>query len=183
MPAREKTIVFAGVLNARKGILPLLHAFAANAELRRYTLVVFGEGDAEGEAKSFSAERQLPVRFEGWQSPLVIREALLRARALVLPSRQESFGVVMAEALCCGAPVLGWEATIRELESLFRIPVGASYRPDASEAELAKDILSLLQDKTYSNSWRRATQAMAQRTFHRAAYVQQNLDLYARVIG
>jgi glycosyltransferase involved in cell wall biosynthesis len=45
------------------------------------------------------------VRFLGWQPDEVVRDHYRRCRALLFPG-EEDFGIVPAEALACGAPVI-----------------------------------------------------------------------------
>jgi glycosyltransferase involved in cell wall biosynthesis len=47
------------------------------------------------------------VRFLGWQPDEVIRDHLRRCRALLFPA-EEDFGIVLVEAMACGAPVIAF---------------------------------------------------------------------------
>jgi glycosyltransferase involved in cell wall biosynthesis len=67
-----------------------------------YELVVVGEGHLEARMR----ERAAPnVRFAGTVDDDRLRELYRSARALVFPG-EEDFGLVMAEALACGTPVI-----------------------------------------------------------------------------
>jgi glycosyltransferase involved in cell wall biosynthesis len=73
-------------------------------------LVVAGDGDPEYVAalKRLAHERGARERilFSGWLGGLDKVAALQGAAMLALPSHQENFGLVVAEALTCGVPVL-----------------------------------------------------------------------------
>jgi glycosyltransferase involved in cell wall biosynthesis len=65
-------------------------------------LVVIGEGTERARLEALAGPT---VRFLGWQPDEVIRDHYRRCRALLFPG-EEDFGIVPAEALACGAPVL-----------------------------------------------------------------------------
>src|SRR5262249_46070144 len=46
------------------------------------------------------------IRFSGKQAPPELVQTIRRSALLVLPSRIESFGTVLVEALACGTPVV-----------------------------------------------------------------------------
>ncbi|MEW4568804.1 glycosyltransferase [Tautonia sp. JC769] len=77
------------------------HAVAACSASGR-PLVVIGSGP---ERARLEKQAGPSVRFLGWQSDEVIRDHYRRCRALLFPG-EEDFGIVPAEALACGAPVI-----------------------------------------------------------------------------
>ena len=65
-------------------------------------LVVIGAGPDRARLESLSGPS---VTFLGWQPDEVIRDHYRRCRALLFPG-EEDFGIVPAEAMACGAPVI-----------------------------------------------------------------------------
>jgi glycosyltransferase involved in cell wall biosynthesis len=97
--------LFCGATIRRKGFDLLLAAFdrvAAEAPAARLR-VVGPRGDAAGLLDGRAGER---IAVAGPVSQAVLAEELRRADCLVLPSRNDSYGMVVAEALACGLPVL-----------------------------------------------------------------------------
>jgi glycosyltransferase involved in cell wall biosynthesis len=92
-----------------KGVDVLLHAakplLEADASL---SLVLAGDGterkNLENLAVSLGVRER--IHFLGVQSPQQIAGLLHGCEALVLPSREESFGIVLIEAMACGKPVV-----------------------------------------------------------------------------
>jgi glycosyltransferase involved in cell wall biosynthesis len=90
--------LFVGRLSPGKGVTVLLEALRHRPEA---TLTLVGTGPLE------SALRGHPrVHVQGWQAPRAVYAHMHRAAYLVVPSRSESFGLVVLEAFACGLPVI-----------------------------------------------------------------------------
>ena len=97
--------LFCGATIRRKGFDLLLAAFdrvAGEAPAARLR-VVGPRGDAAGLLDGRTGER---ITVAGPLGQPALAEELRRADCLVLPSRNDSYGMVVAEALACGLPVL-----------------------------------------------------------------------------
>ncbi|MET0178925.1 MAG: glycosyltransferase family 4 protein [Novosphingobium sp.] len=95
-------------LDAQKGLPLLLSAAGRVAAHRRFTLNLIGDGPGRGVIEDRIAALGLggTIRLLGWRGPDEVREALIGARALVLPSFAEGLPVVLMEALALGRPVI-----------------------------------------------------------------------------
>lgn len=106
---REKGLLLAvGTLARQKGYDDLLRAVAQLRGSHDVALQVIGDGP-ERPALEALAARLLPagaVRFEGAGAKQQVAAAMRRCTGFVAPSVVETFGIVAAEALACGAPVL-----------------------------------------------------------------------------
>ncbi len=107
--ALNKTLVCIGRLCEQKGQLLLVDA--ANILRQRgveFKLVLAGDGEmrADIEAAISRYELQDRIRITGWISSTEVRNELLAARALVLPSFAEGLPVVIMEAMSLRRPVL-----------------------------------------------------------------------------
>ncbi len=99
--------LFCGATIRRKGFDLLLEAFARIAgELPTARLRVVGpRGDAAADLRQ-GAGGGRGVEVSGPVSQPELADELRAADCLVLPSRNDSFGMVVPEALACGLPVL-----------------------------------------------------------------------------
>jgi glycosyltransferase involved in cell wall biosynthesis len=113
--AREKNsssdglILYVGSLIERKGVGLLLDAFAqARVRHPSIRLRIVGEGPLRGklEKKAAQAGLQDRVDFAGFVEPAGIPSEYVEAGLFILPSLEETFGVVVVEALACGVPVI-----------------------------------------------------------------------------
>lgn len=115
-------ILFVGQLLHRKGVDVLIEAVRRTKGL---TLDVIGEGPEGNRLEALAAG--LPVRFLGAASQDDLLGAFRSARALVLPSREEVWGLVINEAILAGVPVA---ASCRTGAGQELLPAAALFDPD-----------------------------------------------------
>jgi glycosyltransferase involved in cell wall biosynthesis len=101
----RRFLLFLGRLHPKKGCDLLIEAMS---RIRPPLDLVFAGPDADEEytTKLARSASGLPIRFTGMLHDEVKAGALAAAEALILPSHQENFGLVVAEALSLGTPVL-----------------------------------------------------------------------------
>ena len=119
----REVVLFLGRLAPIKGLARLLTAFAqVKAKQPRALLVLAGQGDpvfTEGlRRQSTALGLDGDVVWTGYLDGEEKLAALTAATVFVLPSDSESFGLVVAEALACGVPVITTRGTPwQELET------------------------------------------------------------------
>jgi glycosyltransferase involved in cell wall biosynthesis len=115
----DPKLVCVGRLCAEKGQLLLLEALGQLKQRGLVCkLVLVGDGPLRGELEATIARLDLHnhVEITGWADSAQVRQAILEARALVLPSFAEGLPVVIMEALALGRPVIStYVAGIPEL--------------------------------------------------------------------
>jgi len=140
--------VCVGRLCEAKGQLLLLEAVArCTARSLPIELVLAGDGPMRGELERLIDEYKIGkhVRITGWISSNDVRDEILAARALVLPSFAEGLPVVIMEAMALRRPVLstyiagipelvrpgenGWLVAAGSLEDLVNALVGCLATP------------------------------------------------------
>lgn len=108
---RKKEILFLSRVHVKKGINFLIEAVARlKPEMRGYTVRIAGEGDENyiAELKLLAQKRGVAdiVSFEGGVYGQRKWDLFRQADLFVLPTHSENFGIVVAEALAAGTPVL-----------------------------------------------------------------------------
>jgi glycosyltransferase involved in cell wall biosynthesis len=103
-PADTFNVLFAGQISLRKGVPYLLEAFA-QLQHGKKRLRLAGHVDAS--IKNVLGRLPLDdVEFLGIQSPQELAKTMSHSHALVLPSVEDGFGMVMAQAMACGCPII-----------------------------------------------------------------------------
>lgn len=105
----EFTFISAGILNDNKNHSMLLKAFKLFcATGKKAKLVIAGDGPNAEKLKTQASELgiQNDVVFSGWVTREQLAEMMQRANTFVLQSKNETFGVVLIEAMSCGLPVI-----------------------------------------------------------------------------
>lgn len=106
-----RQLLFVGLLDSshKKGLPYLLQALAQlRAERSDWHLGIVGDGPGRGEYETMARRYGIADRitFHGIKSKEEVAGLMRQASLLVLPSTYETFGVVAAEALASGMPVL-----------------------------------------------------------------------------
>lgn len=172
--SEEKRVVLGvGRLVPQKNFPLLIHAFAdayeENGDLR---LVILGEGSQKPELESIIEKRGLNevVLLPGYaENPY---SYMARADLFVLSSNYEGFGIVIAEALACGCPVVSTDCPYGPREILENGEWG-SLVPVGDKEALAEAMMESLSEAHDPERLRR--RAM---DFH----VDKAVDEYLRVL-
>lgn len=126
---------FVGRISPEKGLEELLEAVSLLLEKgHRLSLTIAGSGDDEQKIHALLKQKGLQhcVFFSGWITD--IREWLKNINLIIVPSKEETFGIVVLESMAHGCPVVstyapgpssqiengvtGWLAETGDVESL-----------------------------------------------------------------
>jgi glycosyltransferase involved in cell wall biosynthesis len=100
-PARP-TLLYAGRLSEEKGVLEVVEAWKHIQErVPEARLVFAGRGPAEARLRSLAPE----AHFTGWVDRETLAGWYRSSTLLLFPSRFDTFGCAVLEALSCGLPV------------------------------------------------------------------------------
>ncbi|MBN8219229.1 MAG: glycosyltransferase, partial [Spirochaetes bacterium] len=103
----ERVLLFAGRISDEKGVFDLPRVWAAARERFPATRLVFaGTGPALERMKDACPEAD----YLGWVDPGELPEIYSSADLLLMPSRFDTFGCVVLEALSCGLPVVAYDS-------------------------------------------------------------------------
>ncbi|WP_317309975.1 glycosyltransferase [Phocaeicola plebeius] len=113
---RNKNILFLSRIHVKKGIEFLLEAVSSlKSQLEGYTITIAGEGDqtyiSSLKSKALELGIDRMVNFCGGVYGEKKWEFYRKADVFVLPTYSENFGIVIAEALASGTPVITTKGT------------------------------------------------------------------------
>lgn len=173
-------------LHPKKELETLIKAFLAAAGkpgLEHWRLVIAGDGEADyvNRLKEVAGinKPDSPVLFTGWLKDEK-KEAALRSASLVaLVSRQENFGLCIAEAMAHGVPVLvspqvNLAADIEQSRSGWVAPI--------DKERLAAVLMDVMSDEDERKARGRAGKELAQRRFTWEVIARQLAQVYAAII-
>lgn len=118
LDGRPGVLIAVGRMVAPKDHATLIRAFARVAQSRDLRLILLGEGPLRGELSSLAASLGVADRVDmpGFvENPLAF---ISRSAVLVLSSRFEGFGNVLAEALACGVQTVSTDCPFGPAEIL-----------------------------------------------------------------
>lgn len=106
--AKQKTILYIGRLEKRKGLKYLLKAFSILQETNKDVILkIAGDGSDRQKLERYAVDHNLPVEFLGRVSEDTKLKLLHESTIFCSPARYgESFGIVLLEAMACGLPVV-----------------------------------------------------------------------------
>jgi glycosyltransferase involved in cell wall biosynthesis len=148
---------------------------------QEHPLRIIGEGSERPRLGALAEKRGVKVEFTGKIESHEDVIALLKAADLfIMPSRRESFGITVLEAMYCGVPVIstateGPSDHVKNAENGFLVPIGGA-------AEMAKRMEEVL-----SNSRLQKTLASNARNYAARhdweSIVERVAGVYKKVLG
>ena len=142
----QKTLLHVSCFDERaKNVKGLLRAAKMLSEKRQdWQLVLVGTGVDYEEVRAYAESLELPEGILHWRGELTPREVaeeMQRADALVLSSRYETYGVVLAEAAAAGLPILSTPVGIAEDTGALIMPQEIAQNKAGKFAEFIETIL------------------------------------------
>ena len=110
---KRKSIVYAGTLTSKYGVMDLVHAFI-DARLLDYTLDIYGDGEDRKQIEEY-ATKESNINYHGFVSHSQMEVVLTDACILVNPRKsgqdftEYSFPIKTADYLKAGRPVIGYK--------------------------------------------------------------------------
>ena len=128
-----------------KNVMGLLRAAKMLSEKRRdWCLRLVGTGVDYQKVRAYAQELQIPegiLEWTGELTPQQVAEEMHHADALVLSSRYETYGVVLAEAFSAGLPILSTPVGIAEEVGALIVPQEIAQHKAGTFAEFMETIL------------------------------------------
>ena len=170
-PGEPFKLLFVGSWMARKGVdllAPILH------QLGKGFVLHYTGGPAAEKDKSHMPPNMIDMgRLQG--DPAVVA-AMQSADALLFPSRSEGFGLVAAEAMACGLPVIAARSASL-VEVVADGQTGVLCQPD-DVAEFVAAVRSLAADTTRYGVLAKAAPRWVDANFSEESMLQNYLNIY-----
>ena len=135
---------------AAKNVKGLLRAAKMLLEKRQdWQLVLVGTGADYKEVRAYAETLAFPegtLRWTGELTPREVADEMQRADALVLSSRYETYGIILAEALAANLPILSTPVGIAEETANLIVPQEIAQNKPGKFAEFIETILFSAED-------------------------------------
>ena len=165
-------ILFVGAISVRKGISYLTEAFhQLECKYKRLTLV----GSVSPEMQHLATQMRDDPRINvmGHVQQHRLKEILSTSHALVLPSVEDGFGLVQAQAMACGCPVIASQNT--GAHDLFTDRKEGFIVPTRDSGAIANRLQQLADDP---DLWWRMSEAALQRVKSLEGWEQYGETMY-----
>ena len=107
---KENLILSVGRLTSEKNHIQLINSFSqVSKKYPSWKLKIIGKGPLKEEIENLIIEKRLQKQVLLENETKEIQKEYLKAKFFVLPSNYEGFGLVVAESLSCGLPVVLFE--------------------------------------------------------------------------
>jgi glycosyltransferase involved in cell wall biosynthesis len=160
-----------------KGTDYVLRALKNLSTSRKVTLLTFNEIGLPEELTS-----RFPAVELGWiEDEKRAAEALRAADLFIMPSREEGFGMMAAEAMACGKPVVVMEGT-----PLPEVVGGGDIGfvvPKGDERALHKAISTIIENESLRIERGRRSREFAEKNYGIELYAERMLKIYSRVLN
>ncbi len=176
-----RVLLFLGRLDPQKGIDKLVGAMREISHLRNdYVLLVAGGGNSSFaiQARQRISELGLSARYLGIVGEEMKADALAAADALVSPSRYESFGLVVVEALSAGLPVF-----LSETHPLLAqvVKIGAGFCCGSNARSISTSLLEVFEGGEKLESARLIAPQAAEQLFSNEKIIEDHLMIYSKI--
>lgn len=180
--SQRPVLLLVGRLEPQKGIDVLLRALSLMNQYQ-ITLRIVGYGPYEAEYQALARTLGLSerVEFTGFVAPEAMPEVYCAADLFVLPSRGESFGLVLAEAMAANLPVVA-SRTGAIPEVIEDGQTGILVPPDDPSA-LAQALDSILTDPSRSRAMGMTGRARVEAKFTWPRIADRVAELYEQVLS
>ncbi|PWR72386.1 glycosyltransferase family 4 protein [Methanospirillum stamsii] len=173
------TILYIGRMAVQKGPDLLLDALPrVKDEFWGMQVIMAGDGGMRPWLMHEAYMRNLPVRFPGYISDAEYIRLLKAADLVVIPSRNEPFGIVLPEAWSAGKPVVacdvgGLHENIESYRDGIKVPVDSN--------QIAEGICQALRDTDRLSKFGRTGRSKVYRQFKWEGIAHRLDDMYGTV--
>ncbi len=159
--ADQKVILYVGRLVDVKGLFVLLDSFVqVKKKVPGSTLLILGDGYLQSKLMRYCQQHDISsVKFVGFVQPSELGKYYFSSDVFVLPSRYETWGLVLNEAMIFGLPVVTTSCVGAAGEIVLNKKTGFIVPPDNPEM-LADALVTILSNEQLSKAMGENAQAL-----------------------
>jgi glycosyltransferase involved in cell wall biosynthesis len=179
---KQRQILYAGTVNARKGYSDLIKAFALIANnFPDWKIVFAGNGEIEqGKALAHELNIQDQTIFLGWVNGNEKAKAFQETSIFCLPSYAEGFPMAVLDAWAYGLPVI--TTPVGGLPDVLEEDKNALIFEPGNIQQLAQQLQRIIEDTTLRESIEKESVSLATNIFNRTVICKQLDDIYNNIL-
>jgi glycosyltransferase involved in cell wall biosynthesis len=158
-----------------KGVQWLREALTQYQPERPTSLVIL---DDASEFANFAGKYH--ITRMGWADGENLVTALSAADVFLMPSTQDSFGLMAVEAMACGVPVVAFDGTA--VPEVINTPRGGVVVPCRDATALAAAVNDLLSNSERLSKHKSEARRLAEADYSLEHYAQRHVSLYQEVV-
>jgi len=170
---KEKIILYAGRLFKRKGVQHLIQAMD---NINEWKLIIAGDGPYRQYLEELAKKQNAKINFLGWISKEKLNKYYEKSKIFVLPSSEESFGMVIVEAMMYGNAIISTSACSEVVGN------SGLLLKDITAKELNKNIQKLTKNNNELNKYQKLSLIRAEE-FSWDNNITKYIDIYRTVIN
>jgi len=180
--AQPEEAIVLHVSNFRSVKRPLdaLRVFAGILERMPARMLMIGEGPLRQDCVDLAHELEIAGRVQFLESTPAIEKFMSVADLFLLPSEQESFGLVALEAMASGVPVVA--SRVGGLPELVEEGKTGFLRPMGDVQGMLEAALEILSNRTRRRSMGEAARERATQRFRPEVVLPRYLEVYERTL-
>ena len=176
-------LLYFGRIEYEKGIDILLKSFAhALQKFPGLKLQLIGEGNYMDLSKRLCKELGVNnnVIFYGWKGKIEIQKIMSNCNLCILPSRIESFGLTIAEAMAAGIPVISTRAGA--IPEIMKDGETGRLVPSEDIESLTRAIIFALENIEKMQNRTKTAQEKAKKDFSWDSAVKKHIEIYKSLL-
>ncbi|WP_321373616.1 glycosyltransferase family 4 protein [uncultured Draconibacterium sp.] len=180
---KQKHILYAGTINARKGYADLIKAFSQiSNKLPDWKIVFAGNGEIE-KAKLLAKQLQVDTQivFLGWINGSEKSKAFQQASAFCLPSYAEGFPMAILDAWAYGLPVV--TTPVGGLSDVLRDGKNALVFTPGDIEKLAQQLQKIVEDKELRKAIAEESVNLNNKVFNQSVICLQLDNIYSELFN
>jgi glycosyltransferase involved in cell wall biosynthesis len=183
-PLDPPTIVCVGLICPRKNQNAFIEALVPLREKRDFRLVFLGKAPSgSGYSEVFlSLVRQYSwIERRGFLGREGLREELVKASLLALPSLEDNCPMVILEAVAAGVPVVA--SRVGGIPDLIEHEVNGLLFDPTDPCSIRESVRAALANRSQSQSLAETGKLLAKKRFHPVSVAEQHLAIYREVLS
>ncbi len=179
----DNTILFAGSVSNRKKTMELVKAIEKVKEAELHIATFTNSGKYYNKVNEYIEDHNLSdrIKFLGMKNQEELAEEMSKCLAVCLPSTYESFGMVLAEAMAVGKPVIG--SNVDGIRHVIKDNITGFLVEPGNADQIADKISFLINNKRMARKMGQNAKQEALHRWHPDIVAKKTYEVYKEILS